>query len=137
MAKVLAGRSVLVVEDEMMVLFMIEGILHDLGCKSVTTAATIEQALALIETQPFDAAMLDSNLNGTRSDPVADALEARGVPFFLATGYSNLATKDGYRDRHVLRKPFQSEGVEASFKHILTRARPTGDVGPMAGSPKS
>ena len=109
MPKILAGRSVLVVEDEMMVLFMIEGILADLGCKAVSTAATVEQALALIETHTFDVAMLDSNLNGTRSDPVAEALDARGVPFFFSTGYSNLTTK-----------PFQAAGVEASFRHILS-----------------
>lgn len=120
MANVLAGRRVLVVEDEMMVLFMIEDILADLGCEAVSTAATVDQALALIEAQTFDVAMLDSNLNGMRSDPIADALEARGVPFFFATGYSNLATKDGYTDRHVLKKPFQRDGVEASFRHVLS-----------------
>lgn len=104
----------------MMVLFMIEDILADLGCKTVSTAATVDQALALLEAQTFDVAMLDSNLNGTRSDPIADALDARGVPFFFATGYSNLATKDGYSDRHVLKKPFQRDGVEASFRHVLS-----------------
>ena len=120
MPKILAGRRVLVVEDEMMVLFMIEGILADLGCKAVSSAATVEQALTLIEAHTFDGAMLDSNLNGTRSDPVAEALDARGVPFFFSTGYSNLTTKEGYQDRHVLKKPFQSAGVEASFRHILS-----------------
>jgi DNA-binding NtrC family response regulator len=120
MANVLVGRRVLVVEDEMLVLFMIEDILADLGCKAVSTAATVDQALALIEAQTFDVAMLDSNLNGMRSDPIADALEARGVPFFFATGYSSLATKDGYTDRYVLKKPFQRDGVEASFRHVLS-----------------
>jgi DNA-binding NtrC family response regulator len=122
MAKLLTGRHVLVVEDEMMVLFLIEGILADLGCKSVSTAATVEAALAMIEVQKFDVAMLDSNLNGVRSDLVADALNARAVPFFFATGYSNLATKDVYRGRHVLKKPFQPQDVEASFKHVLSVA---------------
>ena len=122
MAKVLAGHRVLVVEDEMMVLFLIEGILADLGCMSVSTAASVEAALALIEVQKFDVAMLDSNLNGVRSDRVADALDARGVPFFFATGYSNLATKDSHRGRLVLKKPFQSQDVEASFKHVLSVA---------------
>lgn len=113
MGNVLAGRRVLVVEDEMMVLFMIEDILADLGCKAVSTAATVDQALALIEAQTFDVAMLDSNLNGTRSYPVADALDARGVPFFFSTGYSNLATKHGSSDRHVLKTygPPRRQGV--------------------------
>jgi DNA-binding NtrC family response regulator len=119
MSKLLSDRNVLVVEDEMMVLFMIEDILADLGCKHVSTAATVQQALALIEAHTFDVAMLDSNLNGTRSDPVADALDARGIPFFFSTGYSNLTMKEGHRERHVLKKPFQPEGVEASFRRVL------------------
>jgi len=122
MTKMLSGRHILVVEDEMMVLFLIEGILEDLGCTSVATAATVEQALAMIGTQTFDAAMLDSNLNGVRSDRVAEALDARGVPFFFSTGYSDLAKKEGYRERHVLKKPFQPEGVEASFRRVLSVA---------------
>jgi hypothetical protein len=40
--------------------------------------------------------MLDINLNGNKSHPVADALAARGVPFVLSTGYSGLDMIDGY-----------------------------------------
>ena len=68
--KLLSGRRVLVVEDEMLVLMNIEDMLADLGCESVTAAATVDQAMALIEAQVFDAAMLDMNLNGTKSFPM-------------------------------------------------------------------
>ena len=54
MDELLSGRRVLVVEDEMLVLMMIEDMLADLGCKSVTSAATINKALALIVAQAFD-----------------------------------------------------------------------------------
>ena len=64
MNKLLSGRRVLVVEDEMLVLMMIEDMLADLGCKSVTSAAMVDKALALIDAQTFDFAMLDMNLNG-------------------------------------------------------------------------
>ena len=40
MNKLLSGRHVLVVEDEMMILMIIEDMLADLGCESVTAAAT-------------------------------------------------------------------------------------------------
>jgi CheY-like chemotaxis protein len=69
MDKLLSGRRVLVVEDEMLVLIMIEDMLADLGCKSVTSAATIDKALALIDAQAFDFALLDINLNGSDSHP--------------------------------------------------------------------
>lgn len=81
MIKLLSGRRVLVVEDEMMILMIIEDMLTDLGCDSVTGAATVGQALTLVDTQVFDIAMLDMNLGGNRSDAVADALAAHGVPF--------------------------------------------------------
>ncbi len=67
MDKLLTGRRVLVVEDEMMNLMMIEDMLADLAGASVSAAATVDQALALIKRQSFDAAMLDLNLNGMKS----------------------------------------------------------------------
>ena len=73
----------------------------------MTAAATVDQALALIDAQVFDAAMLDMNLNGNKSHAVADALAARGVPFVFSTGYSGQDMRDGYRDRPVLKKPFR------------------------------
>ena len=90
-AKPLAGRHILLLEDEMMILLMMEEMLIDLGGASVTSAATVGQALTKIDCQVFDAAMLDVNLNGTKSYPVAERLAARGIPFVFSTGYSDHA----------------------------------------------
>lgn len=117
MDKLLSGRSILVVEDEMLVLLNVEDMLADLGCTSVSAAATADQALALIAAQAFDAAMVDVNLDGIQSYPVADALAARGVPFVFSTGYSGESLDDGYRDRPVLGKPYR----EADLVEVLTR----------------
>jgi CheY-like chemotaxis protein len=119
MDKLLSGRWVLVAEDEMLVLMMIEDMLADLGCKSVTSAATVDKALALIDAQVFDAAILDIDLNGNDSHPVAEALSARGVPFVYSTGNTDHGSRDGYFDRPVLRKPFKYEELVA----ILTRLK--------------
>jgi CheY-like chemotaxis protein len=117
--KLLSGRRVLVVEDEMLVLIMIEDMLADLGCKSVTSAATVDKALALIKAQAFDIALLDMNLNGNDSHPVAEALSARGVPFVYSTGNTGQRSRDGYSDRPVLKKPFKYDELAA----ILTRLK--------------
>jgi CheY-like chemotaxis protein len=121
MDKLLAGRRILVVEDEMLILMMIESILEDLGCESVTTAATVEQAISLIEAQVFDAAMLDVNLKGINSRPVADTLAARGVPFVFATGNASHHTMDGYDDRPILRKPFTDKDLIVAMTGLLSR----------------
>ena len=105
----------------MMVLMIIEDMLADLGCESVTAAATVRQALAVIDTQVFDAAMLDVSLNGNKSHEVANALAARGVPFVFSTGYSGLDMRDGHRDRPVLKKPFPYEELVEVFTRLLSR----------------
>ena len=124
MDKLLSGRRVLVVEDEMLVLMMIEDMLADLGCESVTAAATVDKALALIDAQVFDAAMLDMNLNGNDSHVVAEALVARGVPFFYSTGKHRSELRDGFSDHPVLKKPFKYEELAA----ILVRLK----LGPIS-----
>jgi len=116
--KLLSGRRVLVVEDEMLVVMMIEDMLADLGSKSVTSAATVEKALALISAQVFDVALLDVNLNGNDSHPVAEALSAREVPFVYSTGNTNRSLRDGYSDRPVLKKPFRCEELAAILARL-------------------
>jgi hypothetical protein len=61
--------------------------------------------------------MVDVNLDGWTSYPVADALAARGVPFVFSTGYSGQSLNDGYRDRPVLGKPYR----EADLVEVLAR----------------
>ena len=119
--KLLSGRRVLVVEDEMLVLMNIEDMLADLGCQSIAAAATVDQAMALIEAQVFDAAMLDMNLNGTKSFAVADKLAALGVPFVFSTGYSAQDMRDGYSARPLLKKPIRSAELTAVFAGLLSR----------------
>lgn len=119
MDKLLAGRRLLIVEDEMLVLMLIEDMVEDLGCTSFETAATVEQALDLIRTHDFDAAMLDMNLNGDRTHAVADALAAKGVPFFFATGYAGRDMLDGYRHRPILTKPYQPYQLEATLTALF------------------
>ena len=97
----------------MLILIMIEDMLADLGCKSVTSAATVDNALALIDAQVFDVAMLDMNLNGNDSHLVAEALAARRIPFFYSTGNTSRSLRDGDSDPLVLKKPFKYEELAA------------------------
>ena len=119
-AKPLAGRHILLLEDEMMILLMMEEMLIDLGGATVTAAATVGQALSKIDGEVFDAAMLDVNLNGTKSYPVAERLAACDIPFVFSTGYSDDALGDGYADRPVLKKPFQYPELASALTQLLT-----------------
>jgi len=118
MDKLLSGRRILIVEDEMLLLMTIEDVLADLGCQSVVSASTVDNAIGLIDGQVFDAAVLDMNLNGTSSRAVADALAARGVPFVVATGNRD-DMWDGFRDRAVVRKPFKYDELVEILMRLL------------------
>ena len=115
----LGGRNLLIVEDEMLVLMSIETMLADLGCTSITAAATVHQALSLLPSHVFDAAILDVNLNGHESYPVACALAARGVPFAFSTGYSDTGMREDYRRRPVLRKPYRTSQLVEVLTDLL------------------
>lgn len=119
-SKLLDGRRILVVEDEMLVLMETQDMLADLGCDAVVAAATNEQAIAFIGAQHFDAALLDLNLSGVRSYPVADLLAARGVPFAFATGYGGHGLRDVDRERPLLVKPFECDRLEKLLTGLLS-----------------
>ena len=121
MSDLLASRRVLVVEDEMLIVIMIEDMLGDLGCQAIATAATVKQAMALIDEQRFDVAMLDMNLNGDDTYEVAEALTARGVPFVFSTGYIGHDMRAGYEDCPILKKPFRESDLAAILAGLLAR----------------
>jgi CheY-like chemotaxis protein len=118
--KLLSDRRILVVEDDMLIRLSLEDMLVDLGCNAVSTAATIDQSLRLIDAQVFDAATLDVNLNGTSSYPVAETLTTRGVPFVFSTGYDARFLRDEYRNRPILKKPFSYEELAEMLTRILS-----------------
>jgi CheY-like chemotaxis protein len=107
----LKGRRVFIVEDEMLVSMLIEDILEDFGCTVVGPAGKLEQALALAQSEQIDIAILDVNLGGTRSFPVADILAKRGVPFIFASGYGDLELEEPHKGRLVIQKPFSPEAI--------------------------
>ena len=86
----LNGLLVLVIEDEFLVAMEFETFLQQQGCTILGPAATVAQALDLLDGGAPDAALLDMNLRGERAVRVAAALRARAVPFVLVTGYGRV-----------------------------------------------
>ena len=120
--RALAGRRVLVVEDEPLVALEVETELVEAGATVVGPAGTLEAAARLIEAEPLDAALLDANLAGRPVDTLAAALDARGVPFAFASGYGPAGLPEGFRDRPLLGKPFGAEALVALVAELLTPA---------------
>jgi CheY-like chemotaxis protein len=104
--KGLAGLRVLVVEDETMVSLLIQDMLDDLGCVVAEQASTLAEALEKAQTLAFDVAVLDVNLGGERSFPVAEWLGERGRPYIFVTGYATSSLPQAFADKTLLQKPF-------------------------------
>jgi CheY-like chemotaxis protein len=120
-----SNRRVLLVEDEMLVAWLIEDMLADLGCAVIGPASSVNQALAMIDAEATDAAVLDLNLNGQMSYPVADALAAHGVPFAISTGYDKDTLPHDYRACPVLQKPVQRSELSDALAKLLTPKEPS------------
>jgi DNA-binding LytR/AlgR family response regulator len=102
----LAGRRVLVVEDEYLLAAEVVKDIRALGAEVIGPVATVDDALDLLaETERLDAALLDLNLCGEMAFPIADALMERGVPFVFATGYDRFAIPPRYAAVRRFEKP--------------------------------
>ena len=115
------AKRILVVEDELMIRMLLEDMLGELGYTVTAEAGRLDEALQAAKTADFDVAILDVNLDGEPVSPVADALVARGTPFVFATGYGELA--EPYRDRPMLKKPFQMDGLKEMLQNALAAGK--------------
>ena len=106
------GR-VLVVEDSIIIALDTEENLKRLGIAEVRVESSVDGALAAIAETPPDFALIDFNLGGESSEPIAAALREAGVRFVLATGYADgAATFERLGAAAVLRKPYGKGEIE-------------------------
>lgn len=118
MSKTVADGRVLVVEDEAIVAMLLEDLLAEMGCTVVAVAGSIDAALQAAQTLDYDLAILDVNLDGSETYPVADAVVARQLPSVFVTGYGLAGLRETYRHLPVLTKPFR----EADLRRLVTLA---------------
>jgi CheY-like chemotaxis protein len=117
-----AGRRVLLVEDELMIRMLLDGMVTDLGHTVAGEAGAIEDAMKLAKEAEFDVAILDVNLNGKPITPVVEILIDRGLPFVFATGYGARGVPEAYRANPTLQKPFQAEALAQALQQVAPKA---------------
>ncbi|VXC90114.1 CheY-like chemotaxis protein [Burkholderia sp. 8Y] len=117
-ARKLEGRTIMVVEDDFLVALALSMVLQQAGASIVGPVATAREAVALLEedNRHIDAAILDVDLNGEKSYPVADALTLRHITFVFATGYGAEALDFPYRQCPRLQKPLDHQAL---FKALM------------------
>ena len=112
----LIGKRILVVEDEFLVAMLIEDALTDAGCIVVGPFSRVPEARVAAEQHAVDFALLDVNVAGEKVFPVAEALEARGIPFLFLTGYGAVALPKDRPDWEACAKPFDPGNLIARLE---------------------
>ena len=109
--------NTLIIEDEMILAVELESMLKDLGHQVVGIASRLDEAVEMATATDFDIAILDLNLAGEMSGPLADLLVELGKPFVISTGYGKDELDPRYVGRPVLSKPYD----EQTLVHVLER----------------
>ena len=118
----LSGLRILLLEDELLLAMMLDDALTALGCV-VSKTPRVSEALRLAATDAIDGAVLDVNVAGEESYPVADELSRCGIPFVFVTGYGAGSLRSDHRDRPTLQKPFGPADLERVATAAFATAR--------------
>lgn len=114
-----AGTRVLIVEDEAIIAMTAEDMIQDLGCIIAGIASSVAEALAQAEAGGFDVAMLDINLRGETSIPVAELLAARGTPFIFTTGYGSTGPAASFIGVPIVSKPYRTDQIGLAISQVV------------------
>jgi len=119
------SASILIVEDDALLAMELETLLQDWNYRVVGPAATVQAALTLISDNRLDAALLDVNLSDGTVFPLADVLDAAGVPFVLVTGHSPDVVPNAHRHRGYVTKPFSETQLLGAISSAIAANIPS------------
>lgn len=113
----LAGRTILILEDELIIAFALEDMLTDMGAR-VVLASSLEEAFASLDTVDVTLAVLDVNVGGAKSYPFAEELVRREVPLIFATGYGDAEHPPQFATTTTLTKPYNRQQLAGAIAAI-------------------
>ena len=113
-------KRVLIVEDEALIRMMLVEMVEDLGYKVIGEAGRIDEGRSLAQTQEYDLAILDINLQGFNVQPVAEAVRSRGLPLLFLSGYGSKGAPIGFSGALVLEKPCTPDKLKRMIEAVLS-----------------
>lgn len=119
----LAGKRILIVEDEPLIAMVLSDFLEDARCTVVGPAQSPERASQLAQCERLDAALVDGNLAGRPVDQIVAQLRDRRIPFVFVTGYGRDALPSTSQDAPIVEKPFTKEQVLGALARLVDASR--------------
>jgi DNA-binding response OmpR family regulator len=107
---------ILLVEDEFLIAIDVQMRLQEAGYPVLNPVGSVEEALAILDEQPVGAAILDMNLRGTTSTPIAERLQADGTPFVFLSGNDTYHQDEKFANHPVLTKPIDYANLIGQMK---------------------
>jgi DNA-binding response OmpR family regulator len=112
----ITGKKFLIVEDNTVIGLDLKANLADSGA-AAEQVTTSEEALDLLASSRFDAAILDVHLRDGNSYSIADELRRLNTPFVFLSGY--LTVREGYTDVPFLPKPYNAAAVLTALAELI------------------
>jgi len=120
----LAGRSILIVEDDWFIASYIESGVSQAGGTPIGPFATNADALATLDRAPsIAAATLNIDLDDGPSWPIAQALARRAIPFVFISARVGSSLPAPFGDRPIVAKPFATHQVVAVLTDLIAATR--------------
>jgi len=110
--------KILLVEDEALVLMLLEDMLDEMGHAVAGTATDLAEAIELARNANYDLAIIDINLKGERTFPVAEIVQSRNLPLIFSTGYADEAIDQRFSAIPVLQKPFDDRSLAGALAKV-------------------
>ncbi|EKV28924.1 Response regulator receiver [Caenispirillum salinarum AK4] len=114
--------ALLVVEDEALIAMTLTDMIEDLGHQVIGSCGNVDQAVDIIVRRraEIDGCILDANLGGTSSAPVARSLRDAGIPFLLASGYGGCELARLGFSEPALEKPFRRDQLATALDNLFS-----------------
>ena len=110
--------AVLLVEDEFLIAMDLKMQLEAAGFPVVGPAASVEEGMAILDSGSICAAILDMNIRGSTSFPIAERLAEAGTPFMFLSGNDTSRLMERFSDRAVLTKPIHYPQLIGELRSI-------------------
>lgn len=112
------NKRILVVEDNILIAMDVEDQIAEQGCTPIGPFSHVSDGLEAVRQTDLHGAVLDVNLGDERVWPIAELLDQLGVPFVLATGYSDAEVPERFKTRPRLEKPISPGSLAAALKQL-------------------